>query len=55
MQIVEEPWFRDTSKKAKSENKNTSDGNAIPSSGEITITIESCNYPIHIIVSPKKV
>ena len=43
MQIVEEPWFIDTSKKAKSENKNTSDGNTIPSSGKITITIESGN------------
>jgi|GEM_PF-2910815 hypothetical protein len=28
---------------------------AIPSPGEITITIESCHYPIHIIISPKKV
>ena len=28
---------------------------AIQSSGKITITIESSNYPIHIIVSPKKV
>lgn len=28
---------------------------AIPSSGKITITIETCNYPIHIIVSQKKV